>query len=149
MKAYLFDIDGTVADLTHRLHHIQREHGPKDWDSFFSACGDDAPIPHMCELARVLMLDTQRVLFVSGRSEVVRTETLIWLHKHIEYVPSMFLYMRPAGDHRPDNIVKRELLARIRADGYDPIMAFDDRDQVVAMWRENGIPCAQVAPGAF
>lgn len=152
MKAYLFDIDGTVADLTHRLHHIQGD-GLKDWDSFFAACGDDAPIPHMCELARVLVGynddNIGKVLFVSGRSEAVRTETLIWLDKYVLYTPSQFLYMRPAGDHRPDNIVKRELLARIRADGYEPIMAFDDRDQVVAMWREAGIPCAQVAQGAF
>jgi len=28
-------------------------------------------------------------------------------------------------------------------------MVFDDRDKVVNMWRENGIPCLQVAPGNF
>lgn len=59
------------------------------------------------------------------------------------------VYMRKDGDHRPDNEVKSELLARIRADGHDPIMAFDDRDQVVKMWRAAGIPCAQVADGNF
>jgi len=45
--------------------------------------------------------------------------------------------------------VKREMLDRIRADGYNPIMAFEDRSRVVKMWREAGIPCAQVAEGDF
>ena len=57
--------------------------------------------------------------------------------------------MRKAGDHRNDDILKIEMLAEVRAEGYDPIMAFDDRDRVVAAWRAAGVPCAQVAPGAF
>jgi hypothetical protein len=28
-------------------------------------------------------------------------------------------------------------------------MAFDDRSQVVKMWRKRGVPCAQVADGDF
>jgi hypothetical protein len=28
-------------------------------------------------------------------------------------------------------------------------MAFDDRNSVVKMWRDLGIPCAQVADGDF
>jgi hypothetical protein len=44
-------------------------------------------------------------------------------------------------------VVKAELLGRIVKDGYQPTMAFDDRDQVVEMWRAHGIACAQVAEG--
>lgn len=33
---YIFDLDGTVADLTHRLHFITGE--TKDWDGFHGAC---------------------------------------------------------------------------------------------------------------
>ena len=57
--------------------------------------------------------------------------------------------MRKEGDHRPDHIIKLELLAQIRSDGFEPIMAFDDRNSVVKMWRDAGIPCAQVAEGDF
>ena len=35
------------------------------------------------------------------------------------------LYMRADGDHRDNSIVKKELLPRLRADGWAPIMAFD------------------------
>lgn len=147
MRCYLFDLDGTLADLSHRLHHIQKQ--PKDWDSFFAACHLDAPIPHIVDLARSILRigSNPAVVLVSGRSDVARTPTIDWLVRH--GLPSGPLYMRTAGDHRPDHQVKLELLARIRADGLEPIMAFDDRDQVVKMWREAGIPCAQVAPGDF
>lgn len=144
-KCYLFDIDGTLADVSHRLSHIQKK--PKDWDAFFAACVDDPPIHHMCNLAEDLINAGRYVVFVSGRSDRVRAETLTWLHKNVGV--SRTLYMRKDGDHRLDNIVKRELLDQIRADGYEPIMAFDDRDQVVKMWREAGVPCAQVAEGDF
>jgi hypothetical protein len=45
--------------------------------------------------------------------------------------------------------VKRELLARIRSDGFDPAVAIDDRQRVVQMWRREGLVCAQVAEGNF
>jgi len=149
MKAYLFDLDGTLADLSHRLHLIQGE--KKDWNAFFEACDSDAPIQHVITLAQTLLAsDDIYVLFVSGRSDQVRKKTLAWLNLHVDsHLSDLDIYMRREGDHRPDNIVKGELLDRIIADGYEPIMAFDDRDQVVKMWRERGIPCAQVAEGAF
>jgi hypothetical protein len=59
------------------------------------------------------------------------------------------MYLRDDGDMRPDDIVKEELLAKIRADGYKPTIAFDDRNQVVNKWRELGINCYQVRAGDF
>lgn len=145
MRCYLFDIDGTIADLSHRLCHIQKT--PKDWPAFFASCSNDAPIPHIIELAKDVFGAGASVVYVSGRSDECRDATQDWLINH--GLPPGRLYMRKAGDHRPDNIVKAELLEQVRADGYRPTMAFEDRDQVVAMWRELGIPCAQVAEGNF
>lgn len=31
----VFDLDGTLADCEHRIHHITKE--PKDWRAFFEA----------------------------------------------------------------------------------------------------------------
>jgi hypothetical protein len=42
---YLFDFDGTLADCTHRLHHIKGSR--KNWRAFFAACSKDGPIPHI------------------------------------------------------------------------------------------------------
>jgi len=146
-RVYLFDLDGTLADLSHRLHHIQGD--KKDWQAFFDACDQDSPIPHMVELANNLAAEND-ILFVSGRSDEVREKTLTWLRDQFGcWIFTEDLYMRKAGDHRPDTVVKLELLDQIRADGWTPVMAFDDRDSVVSTWRNAGIPCAQVAEGAF
>lgn len=145
MRAYLFDIDGTLANCDHRKHHIEGE--KKDWDAFYATCHLDAPIHHIVDLAR--LLDFQEgVVFVTGRGEEQRGATLTWL-RVIGGWYAPVLYMRPAKDYRADDIVKGELLDRIIADGYEPIMAFDDRNSVVKMWRARGIPCAQVAEGDF
>lgn len=144
MHCYLFDIDGTIADLSHRLPHIQKD--PKDWDAFFDACADDLPIRHIIDVAWALN-GLADIVYVSGRSDRCKEQTLAWLAAN--RAPPGRLYMRKDGDHRPDHQIKLELLAQLRGDGYEPVMAFDDRDQVVGMWRANGIPCAQVAAGDF
>ncbi len=142
---YLFDLDGTLADCGHRLRHIE---GPKkDWRAFFAACGDDTPITHIARLAKTLWSAESKIVYVSGRSSECRIQTMQWIKQHD--LPQAPLYMREEGDFRADDIVKGELLDQVIADGWEPIMAFDDRARVVAMWRARGIPCAQVAEGDF
>lgn len=148
MDCYIFDLDGTLADLSHRLHHIKTPGKPKDWRAFFANVLDDAPIPHIVELYHFVSRK-KPVVFVSGRSDEARGDTILWLVKHNFIIHANGLYMRTAGDQRPDYLVKYDLLQQLKADGWSPVMAFDDRDQVVKMWRENGIPCAQVAQGDF
>ena len=50
-----------------------------------------------------------------------------------------------------DNVVikKTKNREKIKKDGYNPTVAFDDRDQVVNMWRKLGIICYQVREGKF
>ena len=159
MKAYIFDIDGTLADLTHRLHFIRD--GKKDWASFKHFCYADKPITHMVDLARTLywaarageshqQYDDPRwaIVLMSGRNECQRAATHEWLQQ-VACLPYNSLFMRADGDFRDDGIVKQELLQQVRTMGFDPIMAFDDRSRVVNMWRANGVPCAQVAEGDF
>lgn len=143
MRCYIFDIDGTLADCQHRIHHVRN----KDWRAFFAACGDDSPIPHVIELVKDIASAGKAVVYVSGRSDECRRETLAWLG--VNGLPGGALFMRKAGDHRPDNLVKAELLDQLLELGFEPIMVFDDRNQVVKMWRERGVPCAQVAEGDF
>lgn len=143
---YIFDLDGTLSDPAHRLHHIQKE--PKDWDAFFDASAGDAPIPHTIKLYRALAKDSE-IIILSGRSDAVRVSTLAWLVNNVEPQRPFKLFMRKAGDHRPDDVVKSEMMDYVLSLGHEPIMVFDDRDRVVKMWRQRGIPCAQVADGDF
>lgn len=155
---YIFDMDGTLADCQHRIHHIQAGDGTlarkKDWPSFWAGVPFDTPIPHMVRTYKVLRYSTAEsyaygmsIIIVSGRAERCRVDTLEWLERN--ELSHDGLFMRRDGDYRDDATVKSELLDQILHLGWKPIMAFDDRKRVVDMWRARGIPCAQVAPGDF
>lgn len=144
MDCFVFDLDGTLADPTHRLRHIQQE--PKDWRSFFADVGKDDLIEPVAKLLLSLDWGTRSVI-LSGRSDECRDATMDWLDQMA--IPYARLYMRREGDHRPDHIVKQDMLKQLLADGYRPILFIDDRDQVVNMWRELGYTCLQCAPGNF
>ena len=139
----IVDLDGTVADLTHRLHHIQGKHGYRDYDAFYSEVGNDAPIKNIIDLTQ----DSHYpIVYVSGRSDECRETTGAWIKKHIDHEftltnPMPELYMRKQGDYRPDHIIKKEILLQMKADGYEPVIAIDDRDSICKVWVEEGITC--------
>jgi phosphoglycolate phosphatase-like HAD superfamily hydrolase len=135
----VFDLDGTLANLDHRLHLSIT----KDWRGFFAAVGNDKPIVHAILVAQAMWQAGHRVEIWSGRSDECRAETERWLA--LALVPYDALLMRTAGDVRPDDVIKQEFLRG----GGQPDLIFDDRDRVVAMWRSLGIPCFQVAKGDF
>jgi hypothetical protein len=142
----VFDIDGTVADCTHRLHHIQET--PPDWEAFRADLWKDAPILPMVEMWQALEAGGVTVLVCSGREEIARPATLGWLLTQGLHPDGA--YFRPAKDYRPDDIVKQDLLAQIIRDfGAPPTLVFEDRQRCVDMWRRNGIFCCQVAKGDF
>jgi hypothetical protein len=70
---YLCDIDGTVADISHRLHFIQQK--PSDWRGFFKACPGDTPIKEVIEVIQSLTSYGNNVIMVTGRSDEVRKDT--------------------------------------------------------------------------
>lgn len=160
-KAIIFDIDGTLANLDHRLRHILKE--PKDWDSFYRDIDKDqpiAPITLLCyslfamkELDKMFGYESEfQVVFCTGRPETYRAKTMAWLERYvlIESNPALVkLYMRKEGDFRPDAKVKEEMISQIKADGFEPFLVFEDRLRVVDMWRRHGVQCCQVAPGDF
>lgn len=145
---YIVDLDGTIADLTHRLHHIQGE--KKDWDAFYKGCKNDTPIWDVIKVVPYASL-----LFITGRSTICEKETEAWL---AEFVPHLLgnskLLMRKEGDHRPDTQVKAELLDNyMDKHNLDPSLMiegiFEDRSSVVNMWRGRGFTVFQVARGDF
>ena len=145
---YIFDIDGTLADLSHRLHFIQQD--PKDWRGFFAACTGDSSIEDIAYFARLLHDSGQSIILVSGRSDEVEEQTIEWLRQN--FIPFKDIYMRKAGDYREDSIVKAELLDQLLEDWMEdgkPAVVFEDRQRVVDMYRARGLRVFQVAPGNF
>ena len=139
----IFDIDGTLADVSERLHHIKKK--PKDWDAFFSGIPQDKAIRSMVRLCNILYASGIKILLCTGRREKDRAETVKWLEQHrVNYHE---LILRPDGDRRSDVIVKREMLADL--DKSKILFVVEDRSGVVEMWRSEGLVCLQCAPGEF
>ena len=133
----VFDIDGTLADIEHRLGYVRSK--PKNWKAFDAGIPNDAVNPYVAEVFDAMIMGGHTVILASGRSERTRIATQDWLRKN-GFSSYDKLYMRPADDYRGDDIVKREILDEIIADyGKKPDMVFDDRPRVVRMWREEGI----------
>ena len=142
----VFDLDGTIALNAHREHLIRA----KDYDAYYAACVNDTPCAPVIHALHAHAKAGHRVEIWSARSAQVRTETITWLQHHIWLdLSDRLTRMRPIGDHRPDVVLKREWLREARANGGAPDLVYDDRDSVVAMWREEGVACFQVAPGPF
>lgn len=143
MRAVIFDIDGTLADVQHRLHHL--ENG-RDWNGFFSEMDRDPVIEPVAWLARQLDRGgPHKILIVSARPDDYRQMTVQWLIRN-GLTGYERLYMRKSGDFRRDDIVKAEILQQILDDGYEPFLVVDDRPMVVDMWRSHGITTLQCAP---
>jgi len=142
----IVDLDGTVADLSHRLHYIQND-DPKDNDyrAFYGSVLQDKPIHDTIEMVQKFHDDGYNICFVSGRSDESRNDTKLWIQEHLR-VPYIALIMRSAGDRRPDTDVKRGFYKRFFKD-YEVKHVIDDRPSVIRMWREEGLDVIDVGNG--
>ena len=148
-KTVIFDLDGTLALIDKRRAISTKDNGKMDWGTFLDPKNinlDEPNIPVITIAQMLNGLDFNIVIF-SGRSDVTKWTTRAWLVKH--KVPYNKLVMRDKKNHFvPDNRLKHMWLNTL-VDKDDVFMVFDDRQQVVDMWRDNGITCFQVADGDF
>jgi FMN phosphatase YigB (HAD superfamily) len=146
MKTILFDIDGTLADIEHRRSHLEQDR--PDWKSFNAEMGADTPKGPVVSLYRSLWTAANfEIILVSGRNERSRALTEQWLIWN--EIPFGQILMRQDGDNRADHIVKEEILHDLQRAGKVIEFVIDDRQQVVDMWRRNGITCLQCDVGDF
>ncbi len=132
----LVDIDGTVA--------LRGDRSPYDETRVLG----DEPNQPVLDAVVERREAGDLIVFMSGRSEKCRPDTEKWLS--VNYGTDYeLLLMRPAGDGRRDSVVKQELFDRHIRRHYRVRYVFDDRDQVVRMWRRLGLTVFQVADGAF
>lgn len=138
-KIVLVDMDGTLSDVSHRIHHIR---GKKNWKQFFRLMDQDPPVAAVVDWVRNLAEDHE-IVIVTGRPDDFRRNTEDWLKRYA--VPYSRLLMRRSGDHRPDHVVKKELLERV--DKHNVAFVIDDRPTVCDMWRGCGLKVYQVRVG--
>ena len=146
----IFDLDGTLADITIRKELATKSNGKLDWDVFFDSSNIklDVPNPPVVKLAQMFAEDGFTIIIFSGRSDKTKFTTRSWLTHN--RVPFHKLVMRDSVTRHfvPDDILKKDMLDK-HVDIDDVFLVVDDRQKVVDMWRSLGLKVFQVDKGDF
>lgn len=134
-QAIICDMDGTLSLLN----------GRNPYDA--STCEYDLLNYKVFDAIMKYKKDGYKLLILSGRSGKFKEQTDKWLKKHS--VQPDFFAMRKEGDDRKDWIVKEEIFRKHILPDYLVEVVFDDRNQVVDMWRDLGLTVFQVNEGNF
>lgn len=131
-KAFIFDIDGTIARM--------KDRSPYDW----KRVGEDSVVESVVRVLWSLDKADYQIILMSGRDAVCRPETVKWLWDN--GIPWDALFMRPEGSQTPDDKVKAALFDKNVRDEYNVVGVVDDRLKVCRMWENMGIPLFRVGP---
>lgn len=131
-KAFIFDVDGTLALLN----------GRNPYDA--STCEQDLcnyPVASINTVIADINAESHNkdyyIFILSGREDTYKSETERWLEAHDICYDQ--LLMRKEGDSRSDDVVKLELYEEHIKGKYAVIGVFDDRPKVRRMWIKEGL----------
>lgn len=133
-KAYVFDMDGTLADCSKR--------NPYDWNMVDT---DSVRLP-VKETLHAHKAQGYTILICTGRDEICREKTAAWLAAND--IPYDGLYMRPRNNSSSDWVVKESMWSEI-SKTHNIVALYDDRNSVVEHARRCGLTVFQVAEGDF
>lgn len=152
-QLYIFDLDGTLANIDHRRPILEDKSNSRRWDEFYNACHLDGPNEPVIHTMRMLIDAGCDVWIFSGRSRSVEEKTKEWLRNQIckqWFEKIKKIRMRDVGDYTPDDELKLKWVKEMSEFDLKRLVAvFDDRDKVVKMWRDQGVTCFQVDYGDF
>jgi len=127
--AVVLDLDGVLADTRHRMHFLATR--PKNWDGFFAAAVHDPVYDEGLAIARAAVEQGRAVVYLSGRPERTRDDTLSWLRSND--APEGEVFLRPEGDRRPARAVKLAELRRLGRRYRLDVLVDDDPEVVRAV----------------
>ncbi|HST49394.1 hypothetical protein [Jatrophihabitans sp.] len=133
MGIAVFDIDGVVADVRHRLHLLERR--PKDWPAFFAAAARDTSLAEGIDRVRAAATEHE-IVWLTGRPRSLEEVTRRWLDQR--ELPGTELIMRGRRDFRPAPVLKLAELTRLRPRQVE--LFVDDDAKVIAAAAGVGFP---------
>ena len=152
-KVIVFDIDGTLANSDHREYIINHAASREEvnWDEYFEASRYDPPHYEIQWLNHIMAeREDTELIVLTARPSYSRDMTEEWLKQHdIAHSELIMKDPLPDGSYDKDYIFKEKVLDQLIAQDRKPFMVFEDRQNVVDMWRSRGIKCLQVQPGDF
>lgn len=158
MKNVICDIDGVLADASHRVHLIADGDAGKslgkdaDWDAYYAYDNviKDKLIESMADILFALYYrpnKARKITLLTGRSQRSRIATEDWLLLH--KVKHDQLIMRPQGNREDDSTLKLKQLAEAGITVDNTLCIFEDRQRIVDAYRAAGFRVYQPQPGDF
>lgn len=137
-KWIVVDLDGTLADDSHRSHFIP------DWDTYHDACDQDKSFGPIVQIVKELS-ENHPLLILTERSEKYRTKTGLWLNEQGIYQDTML--MRPEYSPGPNVDWKWNAICEWAGGEHKVIgqvlLVIEDNEKMVEMWRNNNLICLQ------
>lgn len=144
-EAVIFDVDGTLADVSPYIHYVRNIHNDlnfkKDFDKFHEESINALPNYNVVEMLNNAFFDQKHIIIVTSRKETWRGLTSHWLAKND--IGHHALYMRKDDDLRPDYEVKKDILNKINQH-WNVVHAVDDNPAVLRLWFEHGIETTKI-----
>jgi hypothetical protein len=137
--AYIYDVDGTLANVDPYLHYVRGSN--KDYDAFHEASVDALPNYDVVQMLNNSVADPHAILIVTSRKEKYRGLTSMWLAKN--NIRSHGLFMRADNDNRPDYEAKKDMLDKITK-LWNVVHAVDDNPNVIKLWEDHNIPTTKI-----
>lgn len=164
--ALIFDLDGVLADWSHRRYHYGTDWSDNSPDMLASRevgnllIPNDEPIGAGVVLFNMLItqahiigraivgsgLDDAQVPFVdilTCRPNRLREVTVKWMNDKGLLAPRA-LHMRADDDHRPHEVIKMEMYEKFYKGKEDVMVLFEDNERTIKAFREAGITVYQV-----
>lgn len=158
IRAIICDIDGVLADSSHRTYLIEDKEGRKKekvWSEFFERMVNDK-VHEWCRQIINRFSDTHAIILITARPEIYRGYTERWLIEN--NLPHDLLLMRDdchriqnAGykGFEPDAEMKKRFYKEHIEGKYKVLFVLEDRRSVVDMWRSLGLTVLQNDYGDF
>lgn len=143
--AVIFDIDGCLSDDRWRRNLIAKNDSPNRYGEYHSKMESDKHFPASLALLHAASA-SKKIIFITARPVLYQKETITWLKNvtgmkvEIDYK----LIMRSSHDYSASPVLKSYVARQMAAAGYNIVMAYDDRDDVVSAYQNLGIQAAKL-----
>lgn len=143
MQCTIFDLDNCVADDGWRIPMIDWSKSVAEgrYDKYHALSSLDTP-------HNVGLVDSSlNPVFLTARPVMFYPQTQAWIRKHFG-IQRPTIIMRNNDDHRPSPELKASQLSALLGGDYlftNVAIAYDDRDDIVRMYRDHGVRAMQVA----
>lgn len=135
---FVFDLEGTLSDFTHRLRYYEEKSWPM-WNLLFT---EDLPREDMGVIFRLAKNSQVEVMILTSKEDCHRPMVVNWLIQN-DLIPDHFM-MKPTRDQRTSPEFKTDILLEMRKAGHPVSIVFDDRKDVIDALIQNGIPAIWV-----